>query len=192
MELNRIEQLRPRAPYLNTTAGAGVVTINNIQYIAHSDPENLYSCGYWLELDITTTGAANLILQSTASDESGGSYYRRLHTGEVAYSGCEAQVLGTIANFRGLELRTLYVGPNTMSADFYHDPGYTANDGVNEAHNITLMTPETVIPAGATGVTPQLYILFMAAGTAKVRIGRFSCYRVDNPVRVGLDKYSVQ
>lgn len=182
----------PASYYLNTTAGAGVVTINDIQYIAHSDPDNLYSCGYWLELDITTTAAANVILQGTASDESGGSYYKRLHAGEVVCSGCEAQVLGSIANFKGLEMRTLFLGPSVISADFYHDPAYTATDGVNEAHNVTLMTPETVIPAGTTGVTSQLYMSFTGAGTAKVRIGRFSCYRVDDPVRVGLDKYSVQ
>lgn len=178
---------------LNTTAGAGVVTINNAQYVAHTDPDNLYSCGYWLELDISTTGAAEVILQGTASDENvGSSYYKRLHAGEVFYVGCEAEVSGTISNFKGLELRALMtMVSNTITADFFRDPAYTANDGPTEAHRITMMTPETQMQAGASAVTAQLYIRFSAAGSAKVRVGRFSCYRVDDPVRT-TEKLAVQ
>lgn len=177
---------------LNTSAAAGVVTLNNASYVAHSDPDNLYSCGYWLELDISTTGAAEIQFQATASDNSTGSYHKRLHSGEVFYSGCEAWVLGTIANFKGLELRNFMdMATDTISADFYRDPGYTASDGPTEEHRITMATPETPVGAGATGVTPQLWIRFSAAGSAKVRIARFSCYRVDDPVRT-TDKLAVQ
>lgn len=175
----------PSSFYLNTTAAAGVVTVNNILYPAHADADSLYSCGSWVELDITTTGAAEIILQGTASDSStGGSYYKRLHAGEVFYIGCEAHVLGTISNFKGLELRAFIDLPtDVITADFYRDPGYTATDGPTEEHRITMMTPETQLPDGLVGVTAQLYMRFSAAGSAKVRVARMSCYRVDDPIR---------
>lgn len=173
----------PGSYYLNTTAGAGIVSVA-VSYIPHSDPDNLYSCGHWLELDITTTDAAEVILQGTASDESGGPYRKRLHANEVFYAGCEAWVLGTIVNFKGLEMRALMdMASDTISADFYRGPNYTGTDGPTEEHRITLATPETQVQVGAVGVTAQLYMRFSAAGSAKIRVARMSCYRVDDPVR---------
>lgn len=181
--------LLPASYYLNTTAGAGVVSVA-VTYAAHADVNNLYSSGYWLELAITTTGAADVILQGTASDLSGGSYYKRLHSGEVIYSGCEVDVTGTIAGFDGVELRNFIdLATDVISADFHRQDGYTVA-GVNEAHRVTLLTPEVVLPASLLGVTPQLYMRFSGAGSAKVRIARMCCYRDDEPVRV--DDLAVQ
>ena len=184
----------PGSYSLNTTAGVGVVTVNNEQYILHSDPDDLYSCGYWLELNISTTGAADVILQGQVFDQSVGSYHRRLNPGDVFYSGCEVDVSGTIVNFRGVELRNFIdLASDQITADFYLDPAYTATDGPNAAHRLTLKTPEYPVPADTVGITTQLYMRFSGAGSATIRVGRMSCYRVDGDrLREAGDRLSVK
>ncbi|MBC2731377.1 SGNH/GDSL hydrolase family protein [Thiobacillus sp.] len=175
---------------LNTTAGAGVVSVA-VTYEPHMSADGLVSLGYWVVLDLTTTGAADVILQQGVSDQSTGSYHRRLNAGDNFYSGCEVDISGTISNFNGFELRN-YIDLNPASdvytADFYR--GSETSPWPQDPMRLTLMTPDYEIPSGFIGVTPQLYMRFSGAGSATIKIARFSCYRNDEPFNAA--KFAVQ
>lgn len=174
---------------LQTQAGAGVVSVT-VTYEAHTSADGFSSSGYWVVLDFTTTGSADIQLQQGVSDQSAGSYHRRFNIGDSIYSGCEVDISGTISNFNGVELRN-YIGRSTtdvITADMYR--GADTSPWPQSAMRLTLMTPTAQIPAAMTSVTPQLWMRFSAAGTAKVKIARFGSYRDD--ALLNAEKLAVQ
>jgi len=199
----------PTSGGITLTAGAtaagiavnGPATMSvTVTYATHTDLDGVATIfGSWIEMEIVAGAAGTfkllLTISKNAPGDTASAYYARIFPGDVINAQCDLELLGTptpsaVTNISGgAALNYKDTGGNVVSGTLetlYYSTGATENMPQTALRG-TLQTCDWQMPSGAlteaTTVDGMIKVVFSAAGTAKIRVGRFGLNRVDLSVR---------